>query len=195
MGRKLDYIKDLLFADMNTFRGNNGERLVQGLLEQLPEGYYILNDIIVTKEQGTSQIDHVVVSKYGIFVIETKNYSGTIYGYPNNPHWVQHLGNKKYKMYNPIMQNLGHIEALEKHLNLSADKFIPIECFSSTAKLKVKARGVMWPRYLVNYILGYKNEILTREEVIAIYYKLKDIELTEKDAKKNHIDYVNQVKK
>ena len=196
MGMVIDYLKDLFFADDNTFRGNNGERMVQGLLKELPEGYWILNDIIIDKEKnGTSQIDHVVVSKYGIFVIETKNYSGKIYGSPYKKYWYQYLGNKKFKLYNPMMQNRNHILALESHLHVDKKKFIPIEVFSATAEIKVEAKGVIYPCDLVEYIKNYKEEILTREEVIAIYYKLRDIEKVGSEAKEEHIEYVKEAKR
>lgn len=56
--------------------GELGESFVAEYLEQLPDGYYIYNDVVLPTERGTTQIDHVVVSKYGVFVIETKNYRG-----------------------------------------------------------------------------------------------------------------------
>ena len=195
--RRLGYLKDLLFSNDATFDGNNGERKIQALLEELPEGYYVLNDIIIDKKnEGTSQIDHVVVSKYGIFVIETKNYSGSIYGKPQNPKWTHYVGNKKYTIYNPMMQNFGHIRALQNHLHIEGKgKFIPLEVFFSWATVKVEAKGVIQARDLVEHILSYKQEVLTREEVIAIYYKLKDIERVGWNVKKEHVDYVNKKKR
>ena len=57
-------------------KGKRGERRVLAKLSQLPDEYTILNDLVFRTENGTTQIDHVVVSKYGIFTIETKNYRG-----------------------------------------------------------------------------------------------------------------------
>ena len=57
-------------------------RVYKKLLE-LTDEYYIFNDVILDTGQGTTQIDHIVVSKYGVFAIETKNYRGEIYGNDN----------------------------------------------------------------------------------------------------------------
>lgn len=64
-------------------KGMRGEMRVSAILTQLPNDYTVLNDQVFRTEKGTTQIDHVVVSKYGIFAIETKNYRGEIYGNDN----------------------------------------------------------------------------------------------------------------
>ena len=62
-------------------KGKIGEKVVAGKLERLPKDQYrILNNVMIPTPQGSSQIDHLVVSIYGLFVIETKNYNGWIYG-------------------------------------------------------------------------------------------------------------------
>lgn len=60
----------------------------------------------------TTQIDHIVVSIHGIFVIETKNYKGWIYGNSNNEYWTQNIYGNKYSLYNPLLQNKNHIKSL-----------------------------------------------------------------------------------
>lgn len=62
------------------YKGKAGEKHVHKILMQLPEQYAVLNDVVLQTTSGTTQIDHVVVSKYGVFAIETKNYRGEIYG-------------------------------------------------------------------------------------------------------------------
>lgn len=63
--------------------------MVHDLLTQLPEDYHVLDDIVLNTKKGTTQIDHIVVSKYGIFAIETKNYRGEIYGNDDRQQWTQ----------------------------------------------------------------------------------------------------------
>ncbi len=70
-------------------KGKRGEKLVAQVLSQLPEEYVILNDVVLPTTSGTTQIDHIVVSKYGVFTIETKNYRGDIYGDDNRQEWTQ----------------------------------------------------------------------------------------------------------
>lgn len=77
------------FATTASQKGKRGETRVSLILSRLPEEYTILNDLVFQTENGTTQIDHVVVSKYGVFAIETKNYRGEIYGDDNRKEWTQ----------------------------------------------------------------------------------------------------------
>ena len=74
-------------------RGNAGEMVVSNFLMKLDkEKYFVLNDITLKLNGFTSQIDHIVVSCYGIFVIETKNWKGSIYGGSKRDYIFQYLG-------------------------------------------------------------------------------------------------------
>lgn len=108
-------------------KGRIGESKVNRVLKRLISKYggYFVHDVIVKGDDGkTSQIDHIYICSRGVFVIETKNYAGRIYGSDNQKEWTQVLayGNSKNKLYNPIMQNKTHIrrlnEALPKQLNM-----------------------------------------------------------------------------
>ena len=70
-------------------KGKRGEKRIHNILSQLPDEYFVLDDVVLKTQKGTTQIDHVVVSKYGIFAVETKNYSGEIYGDDNRQQWTQ----------------------------------------------------------------------------------------------------------
>ena len=61
-------------------KGKRGEQYVVKILEQLPSDYIVLNDLVFPTDKGTTQVDHIVLSKFGVFAIETKNYTGEIYG-------------------------------------------------------------------------------------------------------------------
>jgi hypothetical protein len=94
-------------------KGELGEYKIDIQLAQLPKDCRCLSDLLVKNpraKSGYSQIDHVVLTPYGIFSIETKNYQGTIYGGKDRKTW---LVNGKFKMMNPFTQNYGHIEALK----------------------------------------------------------------------------------
>ncbi|MBC7565164.1 NERD domain-containing protein [Candidatus Saccharibacteria bacterium] len=81
--------------------------------------YVVFGDLIIPsgmKNPSLTQIDHVVVSIYGIFCIETKSNHGTIYGNSRSEHWKQYLGKQEYGMYSPYRQNHHHVTALEKLL-------------------------------------------------------------------------------
>lgn len=100
-------------------KGMLGEKRVNSSLSKLPhEKYEILNDIMIRNGKGTTQIDHIVISEYGIFVIETKNYDGLIYGREKDRMWTQVINkNAKFRFMNPLRQNYGHVKALQELTN------------------------------------------------------------------------------
>lgn len=74
------------------FKGIFGEFLVNKLLSQLPESdYTLVKDVTLPAEDGTTQVDHIVVSKFGIFVVETKNMKGWIFGSKTQKQWTQKI--------------------------------------------------------------------------------------------------------
>ena len=74
------------------YRGRLGEQKVCSILKKLPAEYYLWNDIVLQRNGYSVQIDHVVISPYGIFVIETKNYTGWIYGNDDSDQWTKNIG-------------------------------------------------------------------------------------------------------
>ncbi len=100
--------------------------------------YILLNDIMLFTKNGTAQIDHILLSVYGIFVIETKNYTGCISGGDDAEYWSHRLGRAKYRFKNPFRQNYGHILALMELLEIKdTDKFTSIIAFSDGARINV----------------------------------------------------------
>ena len=164
-----------------------GEFWVKRELEKLPKDeYIILNDLLISNYINTYQIDHVVISKYGIFVIETKNYNGLIVGKEYSDKWVQYLGKSKYYLYNPLYQNYGHIKVLQSMLNLGKNSFISIICFSNRSKLRVNLSNVTQVDFLKDLILSYKDEIVF-EDINIISDKLMELNITDKKSRKRHI--------
>ncbi len=172
--------------------GKAGEYHVKNELKKLPkEKYLILNDIMIYSGNNTHQIDHIVVSEYGIFVIETKQYNGYIVGNEYDKKWKQ---NNKYYINNPIHQNYGHVKALENLLCIDNNKFIPIICIPSTARLKVKSNSYVLRIYELNkIILSYKEIILDNYK--EIYEKISTLNVEDKRERENHIKYVKTIKK
>lgn len=103
-----------VILNLPSVKGFFGEISIRILLKFLnKDKYLIINDVLIPTNNGTTaQIDHIVVSIYGIFVIETKNYNGWIFGSENSKNWTQVIYKTKNHFYNPIMQNKGHIKAL-----------------------------------------------------------------------------------
>lgn len=89
-------------------RGKRGEKRVRTVLGETQEGLrYVFNDFKITDEGMSCQIDHILINQNGVFVIETKNYSGNIYGTDEQREWTQVLayGKVKNKIYNPVKQH------------------------------------------------------------------------------------------
>lgn len=168
-------------------RGFMGEFWVKTELNKLPKDKYIvLNNIMIRSSKGSHQIDHIVVSKYGIFVIEMKNYYGLITGDEYKDKWTQYLGKNKYYFNNPIHQNYGHIKALEELLQMDNDKFISIICISNQANVKVTAKNVTQLDFLNRLIKSYNTEIID-ENLVEIKNKIESGNISDKGARKEHI--------
>ena len=184
--------------------GKSGERRVARKLDWLSEEYIVLNDIMLPTQYGTTQIDHVVISPYGIFVIETKNYKGWIFGHENSEEWKQSLLGKKkwygwsseqYKFRNPIRQNKAHTIAIKSLLSEFGDfKVIPIVVFSDHADLKITA-----PNYLVvnwcdlrSVIKQYIAPCISENSIKAIISKIDSANIKEDEKRQAHVTSVQR---
>lgn len=174
-------------------RGNQGEANVAMRLNALPKSEYaVFNDLLIQDVQYSSQIDHVVVSKYGIFVIETKNYKGWIYGGEYSEHWTQNIWGNKYQLYNPILQNKGHVKALKSYLGISGFPFIPVVVFSSRAGIRVNVRDndVLYYSELTEFIKSKKVVLLSNDDVGFVIEMLQKLP---KYKNKDNIRHIEQV--
>lgn len=91
------------------WKGKYSEKLVNNKIQELPEEYVVFNDLLFESNGYSTQIDHIAVSPYGVFVIETKGYKGWILGRENGEYWTQTIYKSKHQFYNPIKQNAGHV--------------------------------------------------------------------------------------
>ncbi|WP_461630458.1 nuclease-related domain-containing protein [Labilibaculum euxinus] len=138
--RKIRDIK-LLKTVTSLNQGTKTERdLVLKLLKRGIPAQTIFHDLCIEKRNGEfSQIDVVVATTEGIIVFEVKDYSGWIYGNGNYSHWIKVLANgkRKYRFYNPIKQNINHIETLKKQLKQFENiPFFSIIVFYGDCELK-----------------------------------------------------------
>ncbi len=109
----------LKYLVLPILKGKFGEALVKLMIGKEKEGVqYVINNVTISVGGKSSQIDHVVVNDRGITCIETKNYSGRIYGEENQQQWTQVLayGKSKHRLYNPLKQNWTHVKRLEEVL-------------------------------------------------------------------------------
>lgn len=175
-------------------KGWIGEKAVSDILAKLPNDQYkIINNLMIKTENGSTQIDHIVVSKYGIFVIETKNYKGWITGGEYSDNWTKNMYGKKYQFFNPLRQNFGHVKNLSKITNMSIDKFIPIVAFSSRSELKVQTeKPLIYISQVKKIIETYTDLKLSGNEQEEIYNQLLSLNITDKEAKREHVTNINR---
>jgi len=120
--------------------GKAGENMVTAILSTLPDSYDCYTDIRLTVGKQTAQIDHIVISTHGIFVIEVKNYGGVVCGRDNadSIYWYQYRDEHKRQFYSPVCQNKTHVELLSAALGLDKKCFLSVIVFTGKAKLKIR---------------------------------------------------------
>ena len=175
------------------FIGMAGEFWVKRELKKLSDEYLVINDIMIkTKDGSTHQIDHVVISKYGIFVIETKQYNGYIKGNDYDKRWLIKNGKKKIYVNNPLHQNYGHVKSLEEILNLPEENFISLVCIPSRAILSVKSNNVTRIYDLLDKITSYKEEVIGNPN--ELYEIINNLNITDKAERKVHVKKAREIK-
>jgi len=135
------------------------------------ENYKVYNNIYIKQGGKTSQIDHLVLSVYGVFVIETKNYKGWIFGNEKSKYWTQTLYKKKNKIYNPVIQNWTHINFLKGiSPELKRLRYFPIVVFAGSAKLKKisSSSPVIRKRRLLRTIKRNRDIVLSHGQLAKI---------------------------
>lgn len=182
-------------------KGARGEWFIAKKLSYLDSVHYkILNDILIPSYGNTStaQIDHVVVSNYGIFVIETKDYDGWIFGSANQEYWTRVIYKYKDRIKNPIWQNYGHIKAVQELVQSIRPNIliVPFVVFPVTDKLKVSGTDCVGRgKDLIDKILSYKQEVINdfeRDKIVAI---LENANIQGKEARKQHIRDIKDLSK
>lgn len=179
--------------------GVEGEFYTYQELEKLERKNEILTNLYIPKKNTEySQIDLLIVDETGIYVCESKNVSGWIFGSENDEYWTVSLRNKKYKIYNPILQNEYHIKYLKQLLN---DENLEEVCFKSyivlserceIKKMKLfsdKAKVLKRDNFLevLNMDIENSKKVLSNEQVNKIYSKLKQYVNNEESFHEQHI--------
>ena len=180
--------------------GKAGENDVTFVLRSLPQEYLVINNVIIPDQvtdpnkKHTTQIDHIVISPFGFFVIETKNYRGWILGSEKSKEWKEVFRTTpEHYFYNPIKQNWGHVYALAEHLRLNTRVFIPIVVFSDECELNVETTTpVVYVSQLEEHILSYTKEIIPRRDVLKIYDRLNKILLVGEEIENKHIQSIGE---
>jgi hypothetical protein len=160
----------LLYFKSPKGKGKTGEFAVKHIIGQNIENVqYVFNDYMILNNGKSSQIDHILVCAKGVFVIETKNYSGLIYGNESQREWTQVLqyGKVKNKLYNPVKQNATHAYYIRNILP-NGIPIIPVVVFVQNNVEYVETDKVIGINYLPDFI-SIQPSILSAEQINRCY--------------------------
>lgn len=201
----VDELIDLIFDNNNI--GRKGEKLTEfelKIVRLFGRRGLILKNVYIPKDNGeTSEIDLVYITQKGIFVIESKNYSGWIFGSESDYYWTQSLPNgKKNRFYNPILQNRTHIKWLLQYLGEEVP-FFSLIVFSERCKLKKitfeeKTVGVLKRDELygtIRYLWKKLDDVWSDEKINRIYNALLPLTNADDALKQQHIDQITRKNK
>jgi hypothetical protein len=148
---------------------NRGEALLSrvALTNFGPPDYHLMNHVTLLMKDGTTQVDHILVSRFGVFVIETKDYKGWIFANAMQANWTQVLFNFKFKFQNPIFQNIRHVQAVQGLLDfLPPGAIKAVVVFTGEAKFKTEIpEGVFSILGLIDYVRGHTVEVMSLNRV------------------------------
>ncbi|RIJ64838.1 NERD domain-containing protein [Rummeliibacillus sp. TYF005] len=196
------YYKQITNASFWKVRFNTGlygEYRIVNELQKIPGIHKTLVNLYIPKAkgEGLTEIDILFIHENGLYVIESKNYSGWIYGREKDYKWTQVFKNgKKFKFYNPVKQNRTHVNALQKLLsNLPTDIFSSLIIFSDRCTLKsieVTSQNVQVMKRK-NLLSRCKNSTSSYSlPVYTIYTKLQKYTNVSDQVKNEHIERINE---
>ena len=153
------------------FKGKTGEFLVNFLLSKRLDKskYCLIKNVTLPTENGTTQIDHIVVSQFGVFVIETKNMKGWIFGSAKQKQWTQKIFKYTGKFQNPLHQNYKHTQTLAACLEIPPEFIYSVVVFVGDSTFKTDMPdNVTYARGCIQYIRAKNNIVFTLQQVMDI---------------------------
>lgn len=155
---------------MSILRGWLGEKMTTfGMWLSLDSSVYRrFHNVIVPTPNGTTQIDHLLVSPFGLFVIETKNIKGWIFGSEQQRKWTQTIYGKKYSFQNPLHQNYRHTKCLAEHLGLDSGVVHSVVFFIGECTFKTQMPANVLNTGLSSHIRSYRDRLLSDSDMQTI---------------------------
>lgn len=184
-------------------KGNYGEFLTFAYLEKLDGNNKLMTNLYIPKLDGsTTEVDLIMISQTGIYVFESKNYSGWIFGNEKDKNWTQVLQNKqKNRFFNPIWQNNGHINALKRATGIdNSSLYKSYIIFSERCELKKITVAsahikVIKRNALIKAIkedIATSKKCLTDVEVNQLFFQLQKYTCVDEAVKRAHINNIQK---
>ena len=128
--------------------------------------YRAFHNLILPSRDGTTQVDHIVVSRFGVFVIETKNLNGWIFGDERARSWTQSIYGHQYQFLNPLRQNYKHVKAVEDLLGVGTRCVHSVVVFVGPSRFKKEMpTNVLERRALIAYMRSKTEVVLSERQV------------------------------
>ncbi len=151
----------------------------------------------------TTEIDVLALTEKGIFVLESKNYGGWIFGSTDSKQWMQMFKNgEKNQFYSPIKQNESHVKKLAVYLGIESNMLFSLIVFSDRCELKkippdtehikvIQRNQLLW---VMKRELKNGQTLFTKEQIDAMYDKLMPLTQKTVEEKQQHIEEVKNLK-
>lgn len=149
--------------------------------------YQKFHDVIIPSRNGTSQIDHIIVSRFGIFIVETKNLNGWIFGSEKNRKWTQSLFGKKYPFQNPLRQAYRQKKVLAEFLDIDDSLINIVVVFVGNCEFKTQMPPNVLKSGIGSYIKKFKSTLLLPEQLNKISESLNRHYANSALTKKDHL--------
>lgn len=175
---------------INIIKGWLGEKVtILGMWAMLDKNvYHRVDNVIVNTPNGTTQIDHVLVSVYGIFIIETKNIKGWIFGAADSDKWTQVIYGKKRQFQNPVKQNYRHTKCLSEYLKLDLKLFKPVVFFIGDCEFKTDMPSNVLNSGLIPYIKEFNQVHFSPQQIEQIEASLISLKQDKTLDRRAHLD-------
>ena len=154
--------------------------------------YQRFHDVIIPSQHVTTQIDHILVSPFGLFVIETKNYTGWIYGSETQSNWTQVIYQSKHSFQNPLKQTYRHKKVLSKYLGVKENHIQTVVSFVGDVQFKTELPSNVLQSGLGSYIKQFREVVLSENEIIRICILLKKTKSEVNISNEEHIQSLKE---
>ncbi len=157
--------------------------------------YHLIKNVTLPTDDGSTQIDHVIVSMYGVFVVETKNMKGWIFGTPNQKTWTQQIYRHKTRFQNPLHQNYKHTKVLGTLLGLSDEQIFSVVVFVGDSTFKTAMpENVTYGMGYIRFIKSKIQPVLSEKDVQTIKAKIEAGRLTPSlKTSREHVKHVKTI--
>lgn len=179
------------------FKGVVGEFVVNILAKLMLDknDYHLIKNVTLPTLDGTTQIDHIIVSKYGVFVIETKNMKGWIFGSTNQKIWTQKIFKHSSKFQNPLHQNYKHVKTLAALLTLNDSQIHSLIVFIGDATFKTEMpENVTYGSDYIRFIKSKRSPVLSTTDVNKVIHKIESGRLARSfRTNREHLKHVTKI--